>query len=333
MWFFKYFFGNTVNGYVDFCYENNFTHIHAATPGLVGLAALATARIMRLPFYTTYHTAFPQYVSHLTDDSSIEELAWKYILWFYDQSDIIYVSSKATWQELTERGISSDKIRMLPRGVDTEKFKPIDNGKHKKDSEKLRFIYVGRVSREKNLPWLAETFRKLYGNYPQVSLTIVGDGPYLEEMKDELKNTAVEFTGYLKPEQLAQVYSTCDVFVFPSNTDTFGNVVLEAQACGLPVIVTDMGGPCENMIDNETGFIINGNDRQQLYDIMEKLTGQRKLLDSMRESVIQYASQRSLQKSFEQFWQFYNIDMKNGNTKSKKNIEEFFSGISIPSII
>ena len=106
-----------------------------------------------------------------------------------------------------------------------------------------RLLYAGRVSREKDLHLLAEAFRRLWAEQPDITLTIVGDGPYLEDLRQLLRGTPTTFTGYREGEELATLYATSDLFVFPSATDTFGNVVLEAQASGVPIIVTNQGGP------------------------------------------------------------------------------------------
>ncbi|MBU1172936.1 MAG: glycosyltransferase [Proteobacteria bacterium] len=109
---------------LDYCYRTGSTHIHTATPGPIGLAALAISRILKLPIIGTYHTAFPQYAQYLTGDAMIEDLTWKYTLWYYNQLDWIYVSSKNSKQELTEKRIRADKIRVIERGVDIGVFNP-----------------------------------------------------------------------------------------------------------------------------------------------------------------------------------------------------------------
>jgi glycosyltransferase involved in cell wall biosynthesis len=118
------------------------------------------------------------------------------------------------------------------------------------------------VSREKNLELLADAFLDLQARGSSAWLVIAGDGPYREEMARKLKGQKAIFTGFLSQADLARVYASSDALVFPSITDTFGNVVLEAQACGLPVIVTDKGGPRELMLDGITGLVLPGNDRE-----------------------------------------------------------------------
>jgi glycosyltransferase involved in cell wall biosynthesis len=113
----------------------------------------------------------------------------------------------------------------------------------------VKFLYVGRVSREKNLQLLADAFIELTDAGFSSNLIIVGDGAFRNDLERMLQGYPVLFTGFLSGDELSAVYASADVFVFPSATDTFGNVVLEAQASGLPVIVSDEGGPKELMID------------------------------------------------------------------------------------
>jgi glycosyltransferase involved in cell wall biosynthesis len=295
---------------IDYCYEENFTHIHSATPGPIGLAAMVIARILRLPINGTYHTALPQYAKHLTGDPAMEDMMWKYVIWYYNQMDRVYVPSRATGQELIDKGIPENKIRFYDRGIDIDRFNPSKrNGFFKsryKISEKdLKFLYVGRVSKEKKLPFLVEMFKALLRMRPNLHLVVVGDGPYLKEMKSSLKGLPVTFTGYLEGEDLPQAYASSDVFVFPSTTDTFGNVVLEAQASGLPVIVTDEGGPQENLIQNETGFIAHAGDMKAFMDPILKLIDEPDLLRKIRGKARTYMEDRSFEAAFLRLWETY----------------------------
>jgi glycosyltransferase involved in cell wall biosynthesis len=132
-------------------------------------------------------------------------------------------------------------------------------------------LYVGRVSREKGLEMLVSAFRELVDGGADISLAVIGDGPYREEMEKSLTGYPSSFTGYLAGEQLQLGYASADLFVFPSATDTFGNVVLEAQASGLPVIVSDEGGPRELMIDGETGLVFRAGSTDDLINAINTM--------------------------------------------------------------
>ena len=302
-----------------YCFEQDFDFILAATPGPVGLAALVISRILKIPFHGTYHTAFPQYVGMLTGDTVLEDGAWRYMLWFYNQMDVVYAPSEATRRELMDKGVPGDKIKVYPRGVDIARFTPEKrNGFYKRfdmapdlqraesDGDKrIKLLYVGRVSREKDLGVLSDAFRKLAAIRPELHLVVVGDGPYLAEMRAELSGLPVTFTGVLEGDDLAQAYASADLFVFPSTTDTFGNVVLEAQASGLPVVVTNVGGPCENVLDGETGVVCRGKDVDSLAEAVRALTDDPKRLAAMRDKARRYSESRTFDSTFLQTWRIF----------------------------
>ncbi len=301
---------------LDYCYENDFTQIHVATPGPLGLAALAIGRIMKLPVSGTYHTAIPQYAQILTGDGSIEELVWKYTIWFYEQLDWVLVPSKHTGRELVEKGLDPGKIRLFPRGVDTEKFHPAKRDpsfmrKSFGTGDGLKVLYVGRISKEKNLHLLVRAFESIREKVPGAELVMVGDGPYLEEIKALASGMPCVFTGYLEGEELSSIYASCDLFVFPSATDTFGNVVLEAQASGLPVIVTDSGGPQENIVPDKTGLVVEAGSIESLVGAVEALLADHIRLKEMGRAARLYMEKRSYELAFEKTWLIYR-DCANG---------------------
>ena len=294
---------------LDFCYDQGFTHIHSATPGPLGLAALAAARILSLPLVGTYHTAIPQYAEYLTRDDSVGSLVWRYIVWYYDQMTNVLVPSQSTADELAHKGVDPAKIKIFPRGVETDLFHPSrKNGCLEKicnGSNGKRLLYVGRVSREKNLPLLVDVFRDLIRADTGIQLIVVGDGPYRDEMQRETEGMPVVFTGYRHGEELASIYASADLFVFPSTTDTFGNVVLESQAAGTPVVVADLGGPRENMVPGRTGLVVKGNDAKDLFHALTTLLGDPSRLTEMGKAARAYAEGRSFHTAFEEAWDLY----------------------------
>lgn len=294
---------------LNYCYENHFTSINSATPGPIGLAALAIARILKLPISGTYHTSLPQYARYLTGDSNIEDMMWHYVLWYYDQMNTIFVPSQSTGKELEERGINPAKIKLFPRGINIERFHPAKRSGRLDQryslQNRFKLLYVGRVSKEKNLQLLAKVFKSLLADFGNISLIVVGDGPYLQEMQQELKGAPAVFTGYLQGDELAETYASCDLFIFPSTTDTFGNVVLEAQACGLPVIVTDCGGPQENLLPGKTGVVVPSDDADALGAAIANLLRDPDARASMAEEARHYMEERSFEKAFERTWQIY----------------------------
>ncbi|SHE95585.1 Glycosyltransferase involved in cell wall bisynthesis [Desulfacinum infernum DSM 9756] len=291
------------------CYERGFTQIHSATPGPMGLAALAAARILSLPIAATYHTAFPQYVKRLTGDEGLEAATWHYMIWYYNQMDYIYVPSVATGRELMRHGLPREKIRTYPRGVDTEQFHPHNASErfrleHGLDG-KTAALYVGRVSKEKDLDILCRAYRRLLAMHPETALVVVGDGPYREQMERALRGTPAVFTGYLSGKDLSEAYASCDFFVFPSTTDTFGNAVLEAQASALPAVVSDQGGPRENVIDGTTGLIFRAGDEDSLLQALAWMSSRPETRREMGRKARTLMEKRSFREAFLATWRLY----------------------------
>jgi glycosyltransferase involved in cell wall biosynthesis len=258
----------------DWLEREGFTELVISTPGPTGLCALAAAKALGLRAVGIYHTDFPQYVRILTDDSFMETLTWNYMHWFYSQLDTIYVNSEDYRKCWIERGIPREQLRILPRGLDTRLFHPSKRDRGFWEARGLRpgeaaMLFVGRVSKEKNLDLLVAATRRLAEWKTPVRPVIVGDGPYMGEMR-RLLGDAI-FTGYLAGEDLARGYASADFFVFPSTTDTFGNVVLEAQASGIPVIVSDVGGPRDLVAHGVDGFITKALDVNDLAESIRRL--------------------------------------------------------------
>jgi glycosyltransferase involved in cell wall biosynthesis len=261
---------------LDYITEEGFTAIHVSTPGPMGLLGLLISKLTDLPISGTYHTDVPQYVGFLTSDRAIEEGAWSYMVWFYNQLDRVLVPSCATRDQLLERGLLPEKPVPLPRWVDTDRFSPSLGDQtiwNRLDvpQQDVKLLYAGRVSREKNLPILVDAFLELERAGANATLIVAGDGPYREEMQRKLRGHKAVFTGFISQEELARMYASADAFVFPSTTDTFGNVVLEAQASGLPVIVTDQGGPQELLVRGRSGLVVRGGETEGLVQAMRYL--------------------------------------------------------------
>jgi glycosyltransferase involved in cell wall biosynthesis len=256
--------------------EEGFTKMQISTPGLVGAAGLMAAKLLQIETAATYHTSIPEYVENYTKDVSLEAIAWKYMILFYHAVDEMLVPSKFVANLLHKRGLRNRKLLILDRWVDVDRFHPskrVENywGLFGVPADAVKFVYVGRVAVEKNLRLLAVAFRNLQETQKNVHLIVIGDGPYRATFEEQLRGLPVTFTGYLHGEELATALASCDVKVFPSTTDTWGNAPLEAQAAGLPVIVTDIGGPAELMEDAVTGVMVRGNDARSLQYAMLQL--------------------------------------------------------------
>jgi glycosyltransferase involved in cell wall biosynthesis len=246
---------------VEYCERAEIGEIVVSTPGPLGLVGVLAARLLGLEVTGIYHTDFPLYVRHLTESQGLEGLTWKYMRWFYNQMHRIYAPSLAYVESLEENGFPREKLRLLPRGVDVELFSPQRRDpelwKRYGLSEGFKLLYVGRISKEKNLDQLMRAFVEVHGTRPGAQLVLVGDGPYLDELHGRYRRPDVLFTGYLHGEELAAAFASADLFVFPSTTDTFGNAVLEAQASGLAAVVSNQGGAQEIVGPSSSGVIVD----------------------------------------------------------------------------
>jgi len=289
----------------EYLVRENYSEIIISTPGPVGLVALFAAKTLGLRAVGIYHTDFPQYVRILTDDSFMETLTWDYMHWFYSQLDIVYVNSEDYRKSWVDRGIPADKIKTLPRGLDTKFFNRSRRSEDFWRSRGLRegevgMLFVGRISKEKNLDTLVSATRRLAEWQTPARPLFVGDGPYAAEMKRLLPDAI--FTGALHGEDLSGAYASADFFVFPSTTDTFGNVVIEAQASGLPVIVSDVGGPRDLVNHGKDGFVTKALDVSELSEAIRRLADDPGLRERMGTAARAKVENRDWSDAVEKFW-------------------------------
>src|SRR5438094_737992 len=190
---------------LDYIQRARFSEIIISTPGPVGLTGLLAAKMLNLQTSGIYHTDFPQYIRILTEDSFLESVAWRYMHWFYGQLDVVFVNSEEYRQSWIKRGFDPAKLKIFPRGLDTELFHPSrrDPSFFEKfggaRNGEVRLLYVGRVSREKDVDLLASAYRQLREENLPVQLFIVGHGPYSEELAKSLPEAT--FTGYLRGKE------------------------------------------------------------------------------------------------------------------------------------
>src|SRR5438309_799701 len=291
---------------LDYIQRENFSEIIISTPGPIGLTALLAAKMLNLQTSGIYHTDFPQYVRILTEDSFLESAAWHYMHWFYGQLDTVFVSSEQYRQSWINRGFDPEKLKIFPRGLDTELFNPArrDPAFWEKygaaTNGEVRLLYVGRISREKDLDVLANAYRRLREEGLSVQLFVVGHGPYSQALSETLPGAV--FTGYLTGLELATAYASADVFAFPSTTDTFGNVIIEAQASGVPVVVSDSGGPKELVNDKTNGLVTKSHDVEDFTRAIRALIVDPALRERMGDCARQSVIDLSWPNAFRKFW-------------------------------
>ncbi len=285
--------------------------VHLSTPGPMGLLGLAAARRHGIPVVGTFHTDFPSYAADLTGDPQMEYTAWRFMRWFYGQMERVAAPSTDIRRKLIHHGLPADRVAVVGRGVRTDAFTPDHRDPALRAAWGARIrhwlLYVGRVSREKNLPCLAEAFRLLAARRPDVGLVVVGEGPYEAELRRALAGLPVVFAGLRRGEDLARHYASADLFVFPSRTDTFGVVLLEAQASGLPVLVSNDGGPKDTMLPRRTGFVVEPMNPTLLARQAEAVLADEEARRFMGAEARRWALQQTPEKSFRAFWNLHRL--------------------------
>ncbi len=234
-----------------------------STPGPVGLLGLLLARLMNMKCVGIYHTDFAMQAAQLVDDDSMAGIVESYTRWFYSVMDEVLVPTREYIEILENRGIERSRMRPFKRAIDGSLFTPDATLEaYYQGAYALPFgftaLYAGRVSRDKNLDFLFEVFSLLRREGVGVNLVIAGDGPSLTEYKERYGEIeGLVFIGRIDRHEMPKLYASADLFVFPSITDTFGMAVLEAQACGIPALVTDIGGPQEIILNGHTGWVLD----------------------------------------------------------------------------
>ncbi|HMA64184.1 MAG: glycosyltransferase [Fibrobacterota bacterium] len=239
--------------------------VYISTPGAVGLLGILVAKLFHIPSTAVYHTDFTRQFRQIIGDETMCQITEDYVNWFHSLADTVAVPTQEYANQLERRGISKAKLRKFRRGIDPTVFAPGTSSEYLSRmygiNDGITLIHSGRVSKEKNLDFLASVYTEIVKEYPETNLLIVGDGPYYDEFREKMREyKRVVFAGRVDRKKLPLLYAASNLLVFPSVTDTFGMVVLEAQSCGLPALVSDFGGPQEIILNGKTGFVAEANN-------------------------------------------------------------------------
>ncbi len=252
-------------------YEYNPDEIYISTPGPVGMLGMLIGRILGIEIKGIYHTDFTMESEAIIAEPAISNMIEQYSQWFFNQVDTLLVPTNEYMKLLKERGYRHRHMKKFRRGIRTEHFKPQEQ-QIKPSSNQIKLLYVGRISKDKNLDFLVQVYRQLQSLHPDISLNFAGTGPDLVQLQEDCLNlSGVNFLGQVPYQELPQLYNQHDLFLFPSVTDTFGMVALEAQACGIPAIVSNIGGPKEIVADGKTGFVLPVINTQLWVDKISEL--------------------------------------------------------------
>jgi glycosyltransferase involved in cell wall biosynthesis/predicted metal-dependent phosphoesterase TrpH len=252
--------------------EGRYDVVHLVSPGPAGVVAGALAKMLDIPVLASYHTELGSYAGLRSQDERLQTYADLALAVFYGQADVVVTPSPQSDEAVRSLGVAADAIGRWDRGVDAERFSPSRRsaatarrlfgaagadgrrGASADAGTRINVLYAGRLSAEKGVDLLCETFLAARVREPRLHLLLAGGGPEEDVLRSRLGEHAT-FLGWLSGDDLADAYANADVFLFASRTDTFGQVLLEAQASGLPIVAVGEGGPLSLVDDGVSGLL------------------------------------------------------------------------------
>jgi glycosyltransferase involved in cell wall biosynthesis len=268
--------------------------IHISTPDIVGRKFLQYARKKGIPTGSAFHTDFPSYLSYYRLGFA-EKLLWDYLVRFYNACDVVLAPNESTKNKLDSKGIRN--IALWSRGIDRKLFDPARRSVTLRRSwnaeGKTVFIYAGRFVLYKDIEVVISLYRRFmdegYGD--RVRFVMLGSGPEEERMMRQMPEAV--FAGYLTGEALPEAYASGDVFLFPSTTEAFCNVVLEALASGLPAVVSNEGGCMELVNRSRAGFVARAGDVDSFFAACLRLLQDGATLSEMKALGLEFVEDKS----------------------------------------
>ncbi len=269
--------------------------IHIAVPDLLGHAALGLGKRHGIPVVASYHTRYETYLKHYWYLAPLEGLLKRILRRFYGACREVYLPSDSTRAALLADGLA-DNFKPWPRGIDMTRFAPDKRSpawraRHGIGADELVILHVSRLVREKRLDTLTDALGRITVPHRVV---IVGDGPDRDFAQAALPHAI--FAGFLGGEELASAYASSDIFVFPSDSESFGNVTLEAMASGLPCVCADATGSRSLVVPGETGFLVDADDPAGFADKISALAAD----CALRQRMGQAARMRALTFSWDE---------------------------------
>jgi glycosyltransferase involved in cell wall biosynthesis len=261
--------------------------IHISSPSFLGRYAVDYAESHNIPCITIYHTHFISYIDYYFKDiklliDPVKAFVVSRNRSFYNSCDIVLVPTNALIEELASYEFEESKMRLWRRGMNTNLFSPSkkdESIKHFLPSKKPVVLFVSRLVWEKNLQTLIDFYKVNEEKGSAYELVIAGDGVAKAELQSKMKNAT--FLGNLSHEELSNWYATGDAFLFTSDTETYGNVVVEAMASGIPVVVADAGGPKDLVEQGVTGIKCHPHKAIEFYDSIHEILNNEELKNTM----------------------------------------------------
>jgi glycosyltransferase involved in cell wall biosynthesis/predicted metal-dependent phosphoesterase TrpH len=276
--------------------DGGFDAVHVCSPGPAGVAGALVGRALGLPLVGSYHTELTAYAGLRSGDGRVADAMAMAVGALYGSCDLVLSPSPAADGALAAIGVPSERVLRWDRGVDTSRFDP-----SMRDESLLpgavNVLYCGRITREKGVELLADAFELAREREPALHLVLGGGGPEEERLRERLGGCAT-FLGWLEGAELASAYASADIFLFPSATDTFGQVILEAQASGLPVIAVAAGGPLSLVEDGVSGLLREA-DAHALADAVLELARSPLLREQLARGGLRSARARTWERTLE----------------------------------
>ena len=295
------------------------TLIHVATPFNLGLYGLHYGKKRNIPIVASYHTHFDDYLDyyHL---AFLKKFVRRFMTWFHSSAQKVYVPSLSTKERLIRQNIHHN-IEIWGRGVNCSFYSPAKRTNKIRErfqiTERNIILYVGRIAPEKDIDIVLETYQALPEELRNdTHLLIVGDGP-LHKKLSEKESERMTFAGFMEGEELAEVYASCDMFLFPSSTETFGNVVIEALASGLPVIGARAGGVQHLIEHGETGYLCESRQVDEFIGRTSALLQDKQLRIRLGQQARRYALTLSWDRIFEQLVFSFREVIRERNTEAR----------------
>jgi glycosyltransferase involved in cell wall biosynthesis len=292
----------TIPSLVETLAEGRYDLLHVCSPGPAGIGAALLARVMGIPVVGSYHTELASYAGLRSGDPMLEAGMRYALSRFYGGCDVVLSPSTATDESLQAVGIDGQRVMRWGRGVDLDRFNPDKRSRGFHPGE-INVMYSGRLTKEKGAHLLCDAFLRAWHRDKQLHLVLAGGGPEEEAVMERLGDRAT-LLGWLDGEDYARAYASADIFLFASRTDTFGQVILEAQASGLPVVAVAEGGPLELVENGQTGRLC-APDADALATALVELATRPGLRAAMSAQARESAAQRSWEGSLMQLGAAY----------------------------
>ena len=277
--------------------EGSYDLVHVTAPGPAGIAATLMSRITGVPLLASYHTEIATYAGMRSEDSTLEALTRAGLGAFYTAPAAVLSPSPSADASVAALGADPARIGRWERGVDLDRFDPAKADRDALPGE-IKILYSGRLTREKGVDLLAETFLRAHAADQRLHLLLAGGGPEEAELRERLGERAT-FLGWLSGEDLPRAYASADAFLFCSSTDTYGQVILEAAASGLPIVAVAEGGPAALIENRHTGLLCRP-DADHLAGTLLQLASSPRLRRQLGEAGARAARERSWERSMSQ---------------------------------